>query len=138
MKEATEIFDYRCNEDSCKGKFSDIVKQVSKSAKIEAKGVREVSTTIIQELENIPTASTTAGFLIQSAGKTIIHIKNSAFPSPKDDDNVGFIDVTEVRRRFINELLIQREQRQNFQSALFGGLVSTTVVLGVLKVMKKI
>jgi hypothetical protein len=57
INEAIEVFEYKCNnEGSCKGKFADAVKQVSKSTKLEAKGVREVSAIIIQELENVPTS----------------------------------------------------------------------------------
>jgi len=139
IKEATINFSYQCRDDSCQ--FSPVVQQILASTLAESKGVREISAIIVKELENLPTAPSTAGFIIQSGGSSMIYLENKMM-KPTDVDNVGFIDITEVRRRLIHEHLSQQENKHHLVTALIGGTVGASftafVLLGALKLARKL
>ena len=138
IKEATINFSYHCRDDSCQ--FSPVVQQILASTLAESKGVREISAIIVKELENLPTAPSTAGFIIQSGGSSMIYLEKKMM-KPTDADNVGFIDITEVRRRLIHEHLSQQENK-HLGTALIGGTVGASftafVLLGALKLARKL
>jgi hypothetical protein len=139
IKEATIHFSYQCKDASCQ--FSPVVQQILVSTLAESKGVREISATIVKELENVPTAPTTAGFIIQSGGSSVIYLENKMM-KPTGEDNVGVIDITEVRRRLIHEHLSQQENKNHLGTALIGGTVGASftafVLLGALKLARKL
>ena len=140
VKEAFINYDYHCSTTECF--FSPVEEQITKCTLAESKGVREISAAIVKELRNIPTASTSAGFIIQSGGgASIMYIKNKDI-TPKEGDLVGFIDVTEVRRRLIYEHLVQQENRHHLETALIGGTIGAiggVTLMGIaLKLLKKI
>lgn len=135
LKKVLETFTYECNDVECQ--FSAAVKLIEKSTIVESKGIRDISAKIVTGLNNVPTASTTAGFIIQSAGSPVVHIKNASYKESLDSDYIGLIDVTEVRRRLISESLVEKEARSVFVASALGWAVGTAGAAAVIGTLVK-
>ena len=136
IEEASEHLSYKCDSNRCD--FSPVLNKILASSSAESKGVREIAAAVVCGLEHVPTAVTTSGYIIKRAGASIIYISNDSLPSPKDNDLTGFIDASQLRRRFALKHHQQMESRRRMQTVSMGVIGGTGLALLCMKVIKKI
>jgi hypothetical protein len=145
------IFNYKCDSnDSHKCVFP--MTALSESAELKSVGIRETAEVVVKTIDahqHLFTARQCGGYILKAAGTSLILIRNDSMV-PSDETRFGFADLTDIRRRLIHQremskLKTQTERNSSYArwsstigSAIGGGGVAATVVLVVLKGLKKI
>lgn len=135
-------FSYKCDKDQCN--FDSCLSSMRNSSELNARGLRNTAvivTGVIKDNQELFTANEVGGYVLQATGKGHIFIKNDTVDC-KASTRIGFLDLTETRRRFIHQHELQKLNVWNSSEIMIGAAggcafgVSFTVAA--LKLLKKI
>lgn len=102
VKECTVILDYMCDQEKCD--FLNALTAIAKNADLNGLGIKETTNIVcktISENQNLFTASELAGYVLQAGGTSHVYVRNKGFINKEAGRRVGFLDLTEARRRMI-------------------------------------
>ena len=138
--EAGIVISYSCVEHNCS--YESALKEIlqgQKAAELKAYGVQELTKEVVSILNSNPLmfpSSAVQGYVFQAVGKPYLYLRNDSYPRPGVDSRVGFIDLSDVKKKLMFEAMKQREVRSRIEEIGTGVLLGAAIIQGANWVMK--
>jgi hypothetical protein len=137
LRECSLVFSYMMDAELCN--FDNCLTQVKQSAELKALGLKdtvEIVVNVLKGEQELFTVREVGGFILQATGTSRIFIKNSSV-IPGDRTRVGFLDLTETRRRFIHQYELQKLNSWNYGPLIFAAAAGATIAFILMKQSQK-
>eukprot|EP00744_Colponema_vietnamica_P036200 GILI01063762.1.p1 GENE.GILI01063762.1~~GILI01063762.1.p1 ORF type:complete len:115 (+),score=13.99 GILI01063762.1:243-587(+) len=100
---------------------------------LKSKGAKEFIffiTSVVSEHQQMFVTKEVAGFLFQAPGQPLLFLRNASHQSPECLGNIllGYVDLTEVRRRFFQQVEMQKLTRVSRGQLAMAGVVGGLLV----------
>lgn len=139
IKECSVKLNYMCDQEKCD--FRNALTAIDRNADLKGLGIKDTTDIvckIISEDQNLFTASEVAGYVLQAGGTSHVYIRNQGFINKENDRRVGFLDLTEARRRMIYRYEHDRKYFSNGKDVAIGTAIGITLTYSLLKFAGKI
>mmetsp|Transcript_7252 Transcript_7252/g.10789 ORF Transcript_7252/g.10789 Transcript_7252/m.10789 type:complete len:187 (-) Transcript_7252:31-591(-) len=141
IKQCDLVFNYKCDSDKCN--FDTCLAQMRDSAELKARGLKDTSVIVaetVKDNQQLFTAKEVGGFVLQSTGNSQLFIRNATFDACYNT-RIGFLDLSETRRRFIRQHELQKLNSWNSGQIMIGvvsgGIIGVGGTLAALKFFAK-